>query len=228
MREIRLVGAGRLLLGALIVPMLLTTFGTTGARAGAQAKVKVVTALTDHAWLVRTIGGSRVSVRSLLTGREDPHYASARPSLVLMVARADLFVDPGMELTVGYVPLILRSSRNKRVQVGSKGYVDASRYVRKMGVPANLTRAEGDVHPQGNPHYWVDPVAMIDSGRAILEGLARVDPAGEKLYRRRHREFVKMMIRKLVGEELSEKHVILLTWQCILHQANRPLLMLWK
>lgn len=166
------------------------------------ASVNVVTVLTEHAWLAREIGGPRVKVKSFLTGKEDPHHVSARPSLILLASHADLFVSPGMQLDVGYTPLILRNSRNAKIQIGAKGYVDASQYVTKLQVLSNISRAMGDVHAQGNPHYHLDPIATLDAGRAILEGLKRVDPIARKLYSKRFQALRKEMLERLVGKIL--------------------------
>lgn len=168
------------------------------------ASFRVVTVTTDHAWLAKQLGGKRVVVSHFLTGREDPHHASARPSLILLTSNAKLFVSPGMELDVGYTPLILRNSRNANVQMGGKGFVDGSVYVKRQQIMANVNRAMGDQHPQGNPHYQLDPVAMIDSARAVLAGLVRVDPAGRSFYLKRFKRLRKQMLERIVGKILVQ------------------------
>lgn len=168
------------------------------------APLKVVSVTTDLAWVAKQIGGTRVQVRHFLTGKEDPHHVSARPSLILLASNADLFISPGMSLDVGYTPLILRNSRNPQIIMGAKGFVDASIYVRKQQVLTNVTRAMGDQHAQGNPHYHLDPIAIIDAGRAVLAGYLRVDPGYTKQYIRNFKRFRKTMLIRLVGKTLVQ------------------------
>ncbi len=170
----------------------------------AEAKIRVVAVLPDAGWLVRELAGDRAELTVLLTGREDPHYLTARPSYILAAHRADAFIDPGMQLTVGYVPLILKNSRNSKIQVGMPGFIDTSIFIDKLDVPTRLSRAAGDVHPQGNPHYNLDPVRMIEAARAVAIGLARIDPKNSKLYRKNFLRLREKLIRRLVGDVLVD------------------------
>ena len=170
----------------------------------AAKKLRVVAVLPDAGWLVKQLAGDRVEVKILLTGREDPHYLTARPSYILAAHSADLFIDPGMQLTIGYVPLILKNSRNSKIQFGMPGFIDTSLFVVKLDVPSKLTRAAGDVHPQGNPHYNLDPVRMIDAARAILRGLVRVDPDNGEFYRKNFFKLREKLVRLLVGNILVD------------------------
>lgn len=152
----------------------------------ASAAVEVVATLPSLAALVREVGGAQVSVQSLLGPSTDPHFADAKPSLVVTLSQAELVVVNGLELEVGWLPPVLRQSRNSRIQVGASGYLDASLTVRKMEVPRGaVDRAQGDVHPGGNPHYLYDPRAGAAVARAIGEKLAQIDPGQAVGYRQR-------------------------------------------
>ncbi|MBK04974.1 MAG: hypothetical protein CL920_19965 [Deltaproteobacteria bacterium] len=170
----------------------------------ASAKVKILAMTTDLAWLAKQIGKDHVKVDSVLTGKEDPHHAVAKPSLILKASRAHLFLDIGMELGVGYVPLILRNSRNGNIQMGAPGFINTSIFVKRLEIPANVTRNSGDVHAQGNPHYWVDPVSFLAAGRAVLQGLIRADAAHAKTYQKNYKQLEKRIVVKLVGKILPQ------------------------
>lgn len=143
-----------------------------------QAKpIKAVASVPDLAYIIQEIGGPLVSAKSLLSGRENPHYVDAIPDYVQQVANADVVCMVGLELEVGYMPAILARSGNAKVQVGSSSYCDASKrvvVVEKASGP--LDRSMGDVHPHGNPHYYLSPTAMISAAEEIHEVLSRVSP----------------------------------------------------
>ena len=159
------------------------------ALAAARGKLQVVTTTEDLAALAREIGGDRIDVHSLSHGYQDPHFVDAKPSLMLKLRKADLFVEIGKELEVGWAPNLLIGSHNPKIQANSQGFVDASEYIHMLEVPTAVSRAQGDIHPLGNPHYYTDPANGIPIGRAILEGLERVDPSGKSEYEARFRDF---------------------------------------
>src|SRR5213082_3657259 len=140
--------------------------------APAQAKqLYVVTATTDLAALAQEVGGDRISVESIAKGYQDPHFVEAKPSFLLKLRQADLLVVVGLQLEIGWLPPLITQSGNPRIQVGAQGYLDASQFAEILEVPqGTVTRAEGDVHPLGNPHYWLDP----DNGRRIARGIKPV------------------------------------------------------
>ena len=183
-----------------IVLPALALVGALAIAAGparAQEPIRVVTTLPVFAELVKAIGGNRVEVTAIATPLQDPHFVEARPSYILAAGRADLFVTAGMDLEVGWEPLVREGSRNAAIQVGGPGYVDASAHVRKLGVPAGrIDRARGDVHPYGNPHYWLDPLNAVPLTADIALALARVDPANAGLYNDRRREFLAQLERR--------------------------------
>jgi len=149
----------------------------------AQERLRVVTTTSDLASLARTIGGSRVDVVSMALGTQDPHYVEPKPSLILNLRRADLYVQVGLELEVGWAPLLLDQSRNPSLQPGGVGHLDLSAHVEVLDVPvARVTRAEGDIHPFGNPHYWLHPENGLRMAAAIADRLAFLDPDGAEAY----------------------------------------------
>lgn len=137
--------------------------------ANAAGKLQVMTATTDLAALAQEIGGDKVDVESVAKGYQDPHFVEAKPSFLLKLRRADLLIVVGLELEIGWLPPLITQSTNPKIQVGAPGYFDASRFAKILEIPTGaVTRAEGDVHPQGNPHYWLDP----DNGLRIAKGIA--------------------------------------------------------
>jgi zinc/manganese transport system substrate-binding protein len=154
----------RSLLAALVAFAFLTI--TT---ASAQNKLNVIASTEDLASITREIGGDRTTVDSIARGYQDPHFVEAKPSFILKLQKADLLVVVGRELEIGWLPALIQQSRNARIQVGANGYLDASLHARILDIPQGaVTRAMGDVHPQGNPHYWLDP----DNGKVIATDIA--------------------------------------------------------
>ncbi|MDP9121878.1 MAG: metal ABC transporter substrate-binding protein [Acidobacteriota bacterium] len=154
-----------------------------GAAATAQAKLRVVSSLQDLASIASSIGGDRVETSALAKGYQDPHFVDAKPSFVLQLSRAQLLIVAGLELEIGYLPPLIDQSRNDRIHPGSTGYLDASIGCDILQRPTEVvTRAMGDVHPYGNPHYWTDPENGRVIARAIAARLSELDPAGHDAY----------------------------------------------
>jgi zinc/manganese transport system substrate-binding protein len=149
------------------------------AKAGA---IKVVTTTTDMKSITELIGGNKVSVTSIATGYQNPHFVDPKPSYIIGLSNADLFVTVGLDLETGWSPQLLTSARNSKIQKGSPGYVDASEGVGLLQVPSSLNRGEGDIHIYGNPHYWLDPLNGKVIGRNIANGLERLDPGNKTFY----------------------------------------------
>jgi ABC-type Zn uptake system ZnuABC Zn-binding protein ZnuA len=155
----------------------------TFVAAAAEAKLSVVTTLQDLASIAQAIGGDRVETFSLAKGYQDPHFVDAKPSFVLKLSRANLVIVAGLELEIGYLPPLLDQSRNDKVHPGNPGYLDASAGCDILQRPTQqVTRAMGDVHPYGNPHYWTDPENGRVIARSIAARLAQLDPAGKAGY----------------------------------------------
>jgi len=138
------------------------------ASALSASKLKVVTATTDMAALAEEVGGDRIDVESIARGYQDPHFVEAKPSFLLKLRKADLLIVVGLQLEIGWLPPLIAQSGNSRIQVGAPGYLDASQFAEILEIPTGIvTRAMGDVHPLGNPHYWLDP----ENGRRIAQGI---------------------------------------------------------
>lgn len=147
-----------------------------------NATIKVVTTTMDTKSIAELIGGNKVSVMSIATGYQNPHFVDPKPSYIISLSNADLFVTIGLDLETGWSPQLVASSRNSKIQKGSPGYVDASEAVGLLQVPSALNRGEGDIHIYGNPHYWLDPLNGKVIARNIANGLERVDPSNKAFY----------------------------------------------
>src|SRR3954465_2201543 len=143
----------------------------------AQAKINVVATLPDLGSLAREIGGDNVSVTVLAKPTEDPHFVDARPSFVVALRSADVLIDGGAELELGWLPPLLQNARNPKIEIGKPGRVQASQGIRLMGVPTTLTRAAGDVHALGNPHFMIDPIIAKAVAQHIAQTFGEVDPS---------------------------------------------------
>jgi ABC-type Zn uptake system ZnuABC Zn-binding protein ZnuA len=153
--------------------------------AAAAKKLKVVTTLSDFASLAETVGGDRVEALSLAKGYQDPHFVEPKPSFILKLHDADLLIVAGLELEIGYLPPLLDQARNDAIRPTGKGFLDASVGCDILERPTGqVTRAMGDVHPYGNPHYWLDPANGRVIARAIATKLAALDPDGKPVFER--------------------------------------------
>src|SRR6476660_8435689 len=173
------------------VGALLAVFLSAPAEA---KKLNVVTATTDKAALAQEVGGDRISVESIAKGYQDPHFVEAKPSFLLKLRQADLLIVVGLQLEIGWLPPLITQSGNSRIQVGANGYLDASQFAEILEIPqGSITRAMGDVHPLGNPHYWLDP----DNGRRLARGIAQklgeLDPADNSYFQGRLQDFDKRL-----------------------------------
>ena len=158
--------------------------------AAAASKLKIVATTEDLAALAREVGGDRVRVDAIARGYQDPHFVDPKPSFILKLSRADLLIFVGLQLEVGWLPPLITQSRNRRVQVGAPGYMDVSQYNQILDIPTGIiTRAMGDVHPLGNPHYWLDPENGRRSARAIQARLAQLRPEDAAYFQQRFEDF---------------------------------------
>jgi len=156
---------------------LFVSMFTLLAATPAFADLKVATSLTDLASVAQFVGGKHVTAQSLCRGFEDPHFVPAKPSLMKAIQHADVFVSVGLELDAGWLPLVLPGSRNPKIQPDAKGFVDASEGVDVLEKPnGTVSRAEGDVHPLGNPHYYADPKALEVVADHLADVFSRLDP----------------------------------------------------
>jgi ABC-type Zn uptake system ZnuABC Zn-binding protein ZnuA len=156
----------------------------------AYAALTVVTSTQDLAAIVKEVGGDKVTVESLAKGYQDPHFVEAKPSFILKLNKADLLVAVGRELEIGWLPPLITQSRNARIAPGAAGYLDASQTARILDIPTGqITRAMGDVHPQGNPHFWLDPENGRRVAKAVQEKLSELDRADAAYFEQRYTEF---------------------------------------
>jgi len=166
------------------------------ARAG-EAKLNVVASLPDFAALGREIGGDKVSVTVMAKPTEDSHFVDARPSFVVQLRTADVLIEGGAELELGWLPPLLQNARNPKIEVGKPGRVVASQGVRMMGVPTTLTRAAGDVHALGNPHFMIDPIIAKAVAQHIAQAFAALDAPNAAYYDANYKKFEAAINAKL-------------------------------
>jgi zinc/manganese transport system substrate-binding protein len=156
----------------------------------AQGRLNVVTTTEDLASIAREVGGDRIDVEAIARGYQDPHFVEAKPSFILRLQRADLLVVVGRDLEIGWLPPLIQQSRNSKIHAGANGYLDASLRARILDIPqGQITRAMGDVHPLGNPHYWLDPENGKVIARAIFEKLAQLRSADRAFFEQRLNDF---------------------------------------
>jgi ABC-type Zn uptake system ZnuABC Zn-binding protein ZnuA len=175
--------------------------------ARADDVLRVFATTPDLGSLVREVGGDRVAVVEMVKGREDPHFAEARPSFIKELSRADLFVEVGLELEAGYAPLLLDSARNAAVLPGSPGFVDASRAIAALDVPQGpVDRSMGDVHAAGSPHYLLDPVRGFAVAALLAAKMSELRPASADHFRARLDAFRTRLAAALAGPALAAKY----------------------
>ncbi len=167
-----------------IAIVLLSLAGLAAGMEGkAQARLRVVSTVEDLAYFARAIGGDAADVQSILKGYQDPHFAAARPSYMVTVSRADLVLSVGLDLEIGWLPLVLQGARNPDVLPGNSGFLDCSQFITPIEVPpAGADRSKGDLHPKGNPHYWLDPENALAVARGIAARMGQLDPASTSVF----------------------------------------------
>jgi zinc/manganese transport system substrate-binding protein len=155
----------------------------------ASAKLNVVATLPDFGAVAREIGGDKVEVTVLAKPTEDPHFVDARPSFVVQLRTADVLIDGGAELEIGWLPPLLQNARNPKIEAGKPGRVIGSQGIRLMNVPGTVTRAAGDVHALGNPHFMTDPIIAKAVAQHIAQAFAAVDSANAAAYDGNYKKF---------------------------------------
>ncbi|MBN2684133.1 MAG: zinc ABC transporter substrate-binding protein [Pontiellaceae bacterium] len=171
----------------------------------AEEKLQIVTTTSDLASIAKAVAGDLAEVESICTGKEDPHHLQARPKYILLARDADLWIRTGMDLEIGWEVPVIDGSRNTEIRPGQPGHLDASTSVEKLEVPDadQLSRAMGDIHAQGNPHYLTDPLNARQVAGAIADRLAELDPAGAATYQTNAVIFQAKIDQKM--EEWTEK-----------------------
>ena len=187
----------------LISPVLLVTLLLPGS-AFAAGRVKVVASLPNLGAIARDIGGDRIDLTVIASGVQDAHFVDPKPSYIVKLRAADLLIVNGLDLEIGWIPPLAQGARNGKVLPGGAGYVDASTGIPVVEIPAGLSRAEGDVHPYGNPHYLGDPLNALTVAGTIAEALKKADPAGAAVYDERRKAFAARLDQALFGSALVD------------------------
>ena len=167
------------------------------------AKLHVATTYPYIASIVQQVGGDRVNVQALASGDWDPHVIVPKPSYIAKLRRADLLIMSGAQLEIGWLPPLMNQANNPKINVGSRGLLDLSRSVQLIEVPVGVSRAQGDIHPDGNPHFYLDPYNIPLLSKAITERLAELEPAGESEYQNNNKNFTEKWNNKMA--EWDEK-----------------------
>jgi zinc/manganese transport system substrate-binding protein len=169
----------------------------------AFGELRVVATLPWIGSLVNEIGEDRVHLDVIVKATQDPHFVEAKPSMILAVRKADVLIYNGLDLEIGYLPVLIESSRNEKIQSGMAGNVDCSRYVKVIDRPDRIDRSMGDVHPFGNPHYHFSPRNIEQVATGITEVLSRMDSSNADFFRKNMAAFSS----KLRGKESSWKAI---------------------
>src|SRR5437773_4981366 len=176
-------------IGAFVAALVLI-FAACVPSVRADSKIQIMTATTDLAALAQEVAGDKADVESIARGYQDPHFVEAKPSFLLKLRKADLLIVVGLELEIGWLPPLISQSTNPKIQVGAPGYFDASRFAKILEIPTGqVTRAEGDVHPLGNPHYWLDPQNGLRIAKGIQDKLSELRPNDAAYFAQRYSAF---------------------------------------
>ncbi|MFL5403244.1 MAG: metal ABC transporter substrate-binding protein [Gemmatimonadales bacterium] len=170
-------------------------------RLPASPPLRVVTSLTTYGAIAREIVGDRGTVTSIAQGDEDPHFVQPKPSFVAVLRNADLFVTTGMDLEL-WVPALLDRAGNRKILEGGPGFVPAYKGIDLLEVPTSLSRSQGDIHVDGNPHIHTDPLNGIIIARNILAGLQRVSPGNSSFFASREQDFENRVLEATMGPAL--------------------------
>lgn len=161
----------------LLVPLMLLLFVPP-----AFAKVNVVTTLPWIGSMAKEIGKDYIDVTTLIKPNQDPHFAEAKPSMILAARKADIFMYNGLDLEIGYLPRIIESSNNPKIQPGKRGNLDCSQFIESIEKPSSVDRSMGDVHPLGNPHYHLSSKNILKVAEGISAALSGIDPGNTAYY----------------------------------------------
>ncbi len=185
--------------------VLLAGLCALASQTGAES-LRVVTTTPDLAAIARAVGGGRVEVKAIARGDQDPHFLEAKPSYMSLVNKADLLIYNGLELEIGWLPLLVQGGRNPAVLPGQPGNLDASAGIPALEIPAvEVDRSQGDIHPLGNPHYTLDPRNGLLIAEAIAARLQVLDPGGAEGYARNLKEFEQQLQQCIAGWEVRAR-----------------------
>jgi zinc/manganese transport system substrate-binding protein len=168
--------------------------------ATAAAQLRVVTSTTDLYEIAREVGGKHITAKHIGEGYQDPHFIEAKPSFVLDLRRADVWAFVGLDLEIGWMPLLLDGARNPKIRMGGSGYLDASRVIDVLDVPTgNVDRSQGDVHALGNPHYWLNPDNGLRIAQLFREKFSELDPSHAADYQANLQAFESKLAARRAG-----------------------------
>jgi zinc/manganese transport system substrate-binding protein len=186
---------------------LLFSCGIAGLIAGtAEAKLNVLTTTTNGADLVKSVGKDLVDVESITKGNQDPHFIEAKPSFMISASKTDLLVSEGLELEIGWLPAVLKGARNAKVMSGADGSLELGKFIQPLEVPQGVvSRDQGDVHPDGNPHFMLDPIRVADMAVVVADRLAKLDPTNADAYRKNGLAFKAKLLERVVGWKVRIK-----------------------
>jgi ABC-type Zn uptake system ZnuABC Zn-binding protein ZnuA len=197
----------KMLYAAALLAIGLSVLSPAASAQTTGGPLKVVATVPELGSLVKEIGGDQVAVTVFARGQENPHFVDAKPSFIKDLSEADLFLQLGMELETGWVPVLLKNAANGKVLPGSRGFLDASTAIQPMEVPTGvLDRSMGDVHPQGNPHYLTDPLNGLKVAALIRDRLSELRPSQKEEFQKRYETFRQKMGVAMVGEPLARKY----------------------
>lgn len=189
-----------------------------GVVSASKEKIEIVTTTSNLKSIAEFIGKDKVEVLSLTNGFQDPHFIDPKPSFMLKARKADLWISVGMQLEISWESLIIEGSRNPKIRTGSIGYLDVSNGITPLDVPQTVDRSMGDVHPSGNPHYWLDPLnAKVIAGN-ITKRLSEISPQDKAYFEQNLSDFNKRIDQKIIGwkkelENLKGKDI------CVYHRS---------
>ena len=185
----------------------------------ANQKIKIVATTSDLASIAKAITGDIAEIDCIANGSQDPHFIAARPGYIVQARDADVWIRIGLELEIGWEPPILRDSRNNKIQIGTPGHIDASVGIIKLEVPdTKVTRDMGDVHPYGNPHYWLDPLNGRIVARTIAKRLTELYPENTEIFNTNLKTFELELDNKMFGNELVNKYGGAKLWRLMLEK----------
>ncbi|HEX5051347.1 MAG TPA: metal ABC transporter substrate-binding protein [Planctomycetota bacterium] len=187
------------------LPSIVSMFALGVLPAQAPEPLRVCATTPDLGNLAAEVGGSAVTVTTFVTGPQDAHFLEARPSMIRELNRADALVEVGLELEIGWLPLLVDNARNGKVLPGSPGRIDASTVIRKLEVPAGtFDRSSGDVHPGGNPHFCCDPLCGLRVAALLRDRFTDLRPDGKQLFAANYERFRERLCSAMVGPELAK------------------------
>ena len=196
----------RLVVVAFLLAPLAFVWDIVYAQEGGKP-IHVCATVPDLGSLARAVGGDQVSVTVFAKGTEDPHFVEAKPSFIKALSQADLYIQVGMDLEIGWAPVLLQNARNGAALPGARGFLDASRVISPLEVPSGpVDRSMGDVHPLGNPHYLLDPLNGLKVARLIRDKLIELRPERKQYFEERYASFNQRLGAALVGVKLARKY----------------------